>query len=302
MPATSLIERGTAARGCRVSALPPSGGGHHEPDGPGGRSPLGADFRPRDPGLPWGVSRPGARGARRQASRAPSSSCSRPATGLRSTRPPSRRRPKSTSWPPSSLGSTGCRPRTSPGIWSSTTTRRRSAISSASRPAWRAWCWARTRSSARSAMPTRPPPAAGSPGRSSTPSSRGPCASPSGSARRPAWAGASSRSPASPSTSLGTSSTASTTRPSWSSAPARWATWPSSTSGPRARRDPRRQPRRRAGRGRRRRRDGRVVAFDRLDHALIEADIVISTTAAAEPIMTLDRYTRIQRPAATAPS
>jgi glutamyl-tRNA reductase len=41
--------------------------------------------------------------------------------------------------------------------------------------------------------------------------------------------------------------------------------------------------------------DCRVIAFDALDGALTEADIVISTTAAAEPIMTLDRFTGIQR-------
>jgi len=40
---------------------------------------------------------------------------------------------------------------------------------------------------------------------------------------------------------------------------------------------------------------GRIIAFDGLDDALIEADIVISATAAAEPIMTLDRFTVIQR-------
>src|SRR5437763_5914099 len=41
--------------------------------------------------------------------------------------------------------------------------------------------------------------------------------------------------------------------------------------------------------------DGRVIGFDALDGALTEADIVISTTAADEPIMTLDRFTGIQR-------
>jgi glutamyl-tRNA reductase len=41
--------------------------------------------------------------------------------------------------------------------------------------------------------------------------------------------------------------------------------------------------------------DGHVIAFDALDGALARADIVISTTAAAEPIMTLDRFNGIQR-------
>jgi glutamyl-tRNA reductase len=40
---------------------------------------------------------------------------------------------------------------------------------------------------------------------------------------------------------------------------------------------------------------GRVIPFDRLDDALAEADIVLSTTAAAEPIVTVERYARIQR-------
>jgi glutamyl-tRNA reductase len=40
---------------------------------------------------------------------------------------------------------------------------------------------------------------------------------------------------------------------------------------------------------------GRVIPFDRLDDALAEADIVLSTTAAAEPIVTVDRYARIQQ-------
>ena len=39
----------------------------------------------------------------------------------------------------------------------------------------------------------------------------------------------------------------------------------------------------------------RVIGFDALDDALTEADIVISTTAAADPIMTLERFTGIQR-------
>ncbi len=40
---------------------------------------------------------------------------------------------------------------------------------------------------------------------------------------------------------------------------------------------------------------GEVVAFDRLNLALIEADVVVSTTAAAEPIVGFDQYQRIQR-------
>ena len=40
---------------------------------------------------------------------------------------------------------------------------------------------------------------------------------------------------------------------------------------------------------------GQAVAFDRLFPALIEADLVISTTAADEPIVTFDQYARVQR-------
>jgi glutamyl-tRNA reductase len=40
---------------------------------------------------------------------------------------------------------------------------------------------------------------------------------------------------------------------------------------------------------------GRAVPFDRLGQALIEADLVISTTAANEPIVTLEHYLRVQR-------
>jgi glutamyl-tRNA reductase len=40
---------------------------------------------------------------------------------------------------------------------------------------------------------------------------------------------------------------------------------------------------------------GRAVPFDRLFHALIEADLVIGTTAADEPIVTLEQYARVQR-------
>jgi glutamyl-tRNA reductase len=40
---------------------------------------------------------------------------------------------------------------------------------------------------------------------------------------------------------------------------------------------------------------GRILPFDGLEDALTEADVVISTTAADEPIMTLDRFTGIQR-------
>jgi glutamyl-tRNA reductase len=41
--------------------------------------------------------------------------------------------------------------------------------------------------------------------------------------------------------------------------------------------------------------DGRAVPFERLGQALIDADVVISTTAAAEPIVDFDQYTRVQR-------
>src|SRR5262249_44068240 len=40
---------------------------------------------------------------------------------------------------------------------------------------------------------------------------------------------------------------------------------------------------------------GRAVPFERLDEALIEADVVVSTTAADEPIVGYERYARIQR-------
>jgi glutamyl-tRNA reductase len=37
------------------------------------------------------------------------------------------------------------------------------------------------------------------------------------------------------------------------------------------------------------------VPFEQLGQALIEADLVISTTAASQPIVTLDQYVRVQR-------
>jgi glutamyl-tRNA reductase len=40
---------------------------------------------------------------------------------------------------------------------------------------------------------------------------------------------------------------------------------------------------------------GRAVPFERLGQALIEADLVISTTAANEPVVTLEQYQRVQR-------
>ncbi len=40
---------------------------------------------------------------------------------------------------------------------------------------------------------------------------------------------------------------------------------------------------------------GRAMPFDQLDAALTGADLVISTTAAPEPIVTLERYQRVQR-------
>ena len=41
--------------------------------------------------------------------------------------------------------------------------------------------------------------------------------------------------------------------------------------------------------------NGRAVPFERLGQALIDADLVISTTAAPEPIVTLEQYLRVQR-------
>lgn len=40
---------------------------------------------------------------------------------------------------------------------------------------------------------------------------------------------------------------------------------------------------------------GRAVPFEELNRALIEADVVVSTTAADEPIVTRDQYARVQR-------
>lgn len=40
---------------------------------------------------------------------------------------------------------------------------------------------------------------------------------------------------------------------------------------------------------------GQAVPFDRLNQALIDADLVISTTASAEPIVTHEQYVRVQR-------
>jgi glutamyl-tRNA reductase len=41
--------------------------------------------------------------------------------------------------------------------------------------------------------------------------------------------------------------------------------------------------------------NGQAVPFDCLEQALVEADLVISTTAAGEPIVTLEQYVRVQR-------
>ena len=41
--------------------------------------------------------------------------------------------------------------------------------------------------------------------------------------------------------------------------------------------------------------NGTAVPFDQLEQALINADLIISTTAAAQPIVTLERYVRVQR-------
>jgi glutamyl-tRNA reductase len=40
---------------------------------------------------------------------------------------------------------------------------------------------------------------------------------------------------------------------------------------------------------------GQMVPFDRLGQGLIDADLVVSTTAAAEPVVSLDQYVRVQR-------
>ncbi len=40
---------------------------------------------------------------------------------------------------------------------------------------------------------------------------------------------------------------------------------------------------------------GQAVPFDRLNQALIDADVVVSTTAADQPIVSLEQYTRVQR-------
>jgi glutamyl-tRNA reductase len=40
---------------------------------------------------------------------------------------------------------------------------------------------------------------------------------------------------------------------------------------------------------------GQAIPFERLHQALIEADVVVSTTAASEPIVSLETYARIQR-------
>jgi glutamyl-tRNA reductase len=44
-----------------------------------------------------------------------------------------------------------------------------------------------------------------------------------------------------------------------------------------------------------RRWNAEAVPFERLDDTLVEADLVISTTSAQQPIVTLERYTRLQR-------
>ena len=103
----------------------------------------------------------------------------------------------------------------SPGTWSATTTRGSSATCSGSRPAWRAWSWARGRSSARSARRIARPSTARRSARSSTRCSRRRFGSASWSASRPAWTRGSCRSPASRSTWPGRSSTRSPTRPCW---------------------------------------------------------------------------------------
>ncbi len=39
--------------------------------------------------------------------------------------------------------------------------------------------------------------------------------------------------------------------------------------------------------------NGRAMPFEKLGQALIEADLVISTTAAPDPIVTLEQYVRV---------
>jgi glutamyl-tRNA reductase len=41
--------------------------------------------------------------------------------------------------------------------------------------------------------------------------------------------------------------------------------------------------------------NGQFIPFEQLDQALTEADLVVSTTAAAEPIVTFDQYVHVQR-------
>jgi glutamyl-tRNA reductase len=41
--------------------------------------------------------------------------------------------------------------------------------------------------------------------------------------------------------------------------------------------------------------NGHAIPFEGLDQGLIEADLVVSTTAAAEPVVSYDRYVRVQR-------
>ncbi len=41
--------------------------------------------------------------------------------------------------------------------------------------------------------------------------------------------------------------------------------------------------------------DGRAIPFDDLDQALIDSDLVVSTTAAPKPIVTYEQYVRVQR-------
>ena len=179
----------------------------------------------------------------------------------------------------------------SPGTWSATTTRGSSATCSGWRPAWRAWCWARGRSSARSATPTKPQSSGRPSARSFTRSFSRRC----GSARRCASETGMDQgklSVASVAVDLarevfdsfadktvlvigagkmgdltlqhlkglnpGTILVTNRNPERAEAAAARW--------------------------------NGRAVPFDRLGQALIEADLVISTTAATEPIVTLEQY------------
>ena len=125
----------------------------------GGRSPLGAGGRSARRSRSSG--RKGAEGSTRLARTVPRQRVRdplhlQPGRGLRRRRArdgPRGRRPDRLPRRVPRRRARDC----SPGTWSATTTRGWSATCSASPPAWRAWSWARARSSARSARPTARP-------------------------------------------------------------------------------------------------------------------------------------------------